>query len=238
MRNRQLMRILYLLIFLSSCSGAPDYKEYLSTIKHTNGHHVVLEDGKSVDLVGVYVPVRGEPNYLEKNNSIIRSRLINREVLVREVGERREPELGKTTLVEIFVDEKSINKLILSEGLGFYSEDFWNKKEQELFRSLQGKAESQSKGVWANREGLQVIAIRRNNQRFAYHPKSAEAKSIPETDRIYLYAPPPFYYEGISLAVFDEESLQGWLDGVDDPEFKEMRKTGWEKLKEHLDKKE
>ena len=169
-----------------------------------DGHEIVLKKFGEVTLIGVYLPDNDEPNHFPDFYFELQNKLLNQNVEVKIIKERLEPDDKNKTLVEIYLDGENINKWLLGKGRAFFSEDYWNKSEKEIYRELEKQAKTAKLGIWKDINKLKILAVRHKDQRWAYRPGSLKVESIKEQDRVYYYTEIPYYYHGVDKAYFNE----------------------------------
>lgn len=228
---------LFFIVFSFGCQPSEKSIEYRATIKQAMGASLFLNDGREVALIGVYIPHPDEVNHLPFLYKNIEDLIEGQEVLVKVRVPKHPLAAPVVDLVEVFLEEKNLNQHLLKTGMAFLYENYWSPKEKEIYRQLEQEARDNKLGLWKEKDRLIPLSIRKKNTRFAYHPESPEVKDLPEEEKVVYYTNLPYQDSGIMEAVFDDFSMDRWLTEEEKKEVEKDKQTGWDQLREVMNKK-
>lgn len=209
MFKNQLSFVGLMIMGLSSCVS--NLIAYEAVVQNVIGHHLFLDNGKEVALVGVHIPLADEINYRKEWQQYIFDLLQgkNVKVIVKiKKGKHGYPPIDN---VEVYLDDLNVNEFLLENGHAFFEEDHWSPKEKSKYRILEKQAKKDQKGLWKEKATLEIWAVRHENWSMAYPPECPKVQNIPEENLVVYYNPLPFVRGGIGRDVLGECS-ELWVD--------------------------
>lgn len=181
-------------------SSLDENKYYVANVHEIRGSYLRLGVFKIVRLAGVTIPFKADVNFSEKLQQNIERLLLNKNIKFKTILKRKEHnEYPDVDLVFAYLNDVNINDLLLREGKGFFSFDYFNgsKKRQKLELDARKKI-----GIWKSSDKLKPIFVTSSFWRFLHYPDCPKSKKIPENKKIYYYVKPPYMLRGKYLADF------------------------------------
>jgi len=166
-------------------------KPYYATVVDARWSTVSLRNGENVGLAGINIPDRPEdgPNSFPELVANIGNILVGRRVKVELVERTRTGAYHKYDLVRIYLqDGTCINTYLLENGLALYSHGYYRGKERE--EEAEARAKKEGKGIWANKNNLNLLYVGNKHWEGIHYPECPEVKKIKPEDRIEYYSRP------------------------------------------------
>lgn len=145
-------------------------------------------------LAGVYIPRKGEVNYIPALEDNIKKILLDKKFKFKKVLNKniRYP---KYDLVNVYDESgKCINGELLKTGQAFFDQGFYTGKD--LYEKLEQEAKKQNLGIWKNKEKLKLLFATSKNWWGFHYPECPEVQKIKPKDRtdFYFYLTSIFYH--------------------------------------------
>ena len=182
---------LLLTIVLFAGCNAKDRENYEAKVTKVWGRQILLDNGRKVGLIGIYIPQADDVNYIPELQANIISLLEGKQVKVQLVLPKHLNGYPKLDLAKVYLNNMQLNEFLLKNGKAFFYEDYWDKKEKEYFRKLENEAKEKKIGLWKHKEKLKPLLIRNINWRRAYSPDCKYVIDIPKEQRIEYFTPLP-----------------------------------------------
>lgn len=176
------------LLVLAGCGRE---KTYEAEIKRLQGHHLALDNGETVRMVGVYIPIPGSPNYDPESFQYVFKLLLGKRAGFRTVEEKHETGYPYFDLVEVTLEGMNVNQHLLKTGKAFFNEDHWDKDEKRAYRESAHEAEAKRLGIWEKKDDFEVLFIRPRKGRFAHFPDCPHVKGLKPEERVDYFVPLP-----------------------------------------------
>lgn len=131
--------------------------ETVAVARVVDGDTLELNDGRTVRLIGINTPERGQP-YYDEAREFLRSMVENQNIELE--FDVEETDQYRRTLAYVWVDDTLINEAIIAEG---YANSFTfppNVKYQERFTTAERSAREAGRGLWQQGvRGIEIIAV-------------------------------------------------------------------------------
>ena len=169
-----------------------DYRRtFYATVTAISGNLLKLSNNDKVLLAGVYIPQRGETNYLPSLENNIKELILRKSLKFKKVLSKniRYPEYD---LVNIYDSSGTcINAALLSSGQAFFDQGFYPGKN--VYEKLEQQAKKQNLGLWKN-QNLKILYSTSRLWWDFHYPECPEVKKIKAKDRIdYYFFPTPIF---------------------------------------------
>jgi len=186
------MSVGMMLVLIAGCGFMSGDERKPVHISRFMGRYLLTQGHGTVAMVGVSIPRPGDVNYVRESFQYAESLLRDQAVEIRTVEKKHKVGYPPVDLVEVFLNGKNINQHLLETGNAFFSEDYWNKKEKEVYKQLEQAAREKGIGIWANQADLTVLFVRDKNGRHAHYPDCAYVKDLLPEDRVNYYTHLPW----------------------------------------------
>lgn len=191
---------------LMGCQNQHVYDEKIAEVAQVESHALTLQNGRQVDMIGIYIPDTSEVNYMKDLQDYLTQLLQGKQVKVRTIEHKiNSAEFAPLNdLVEIFMDDLNVNKYLLENGKAFYNKIYASKKMDLEYRNLEKTARDANRGLWENKERLKVVLVRHENWKLLYHPECADLSTFKSAEIVYYYFVPQARVGGILLDGFND----------------------------------
>jgi len=189
--------ILAVLVFviLTAMIGRYVFKKYIFDIEKLYNAKVVdarwsvvlLDNGEKVSLVGVMIPWnKNMINYSKEMEDVSGKILNGKDVMVELIERQRTGAYHKYDLVRIYMEDGTcVNTYLLENGLAFFSHGYYRGKEKDF--ESEAKAKREGKGIWANKDDLQLLYVGSKQWEGVHYPECPEVMKIDAEDRMEYY---------------------------------------------------
>lgn len=169
---------------------------FFEIVENVDGNIIALNNGRKVQIAGIYIPQYGELNYLPEMQENINKLLVGKKIKFK-ILLKKDIRYPKFDLVNLYdKNGKCLNTELLKTGQAFFDHGYYKGKKR--CQELEKKAKANSLGIWKNKERLVPLFISSRNWWDFHYPECPEVKKIKPKDKeeYYFFPQAVFFYKG------------------------------------------
>jgi hypothetical protein len=181
---------------LKPLTPSGDTSDKFFTVRSTNGHVLELDNGQLVALAGSYIPRQAETNHRPELEENLRERILNKKVRIKTVlksrGDKSTYPLLDVVIAYVVEEGKEVNlnKVLLKEGMAFFSWQFFSGYKQ--YWKLEQEAKKEGRGIW--KENPTVLYVTKSGWQDLHYPQCPKVLNLKESERVEYYVEWPAMY--------------------------------------------